>query len=496
MRCKKLRKIYPKYTDGELSEQERQSVEEHIRDCPDCAAAVNSLGRMRSLLQTAAEVEVSDEYWDTYWDRLEKKLPDEPARVTLASRMSGVFVEMFRRPMALGRVAVSIIFLAFLIYAASDYLSKTPPVPPRAFTPAKSLEEAETETFADVLEEGYRKSEEISIMDDEARQPSLRAHAGDTINGSAGKTVEALAERAAGETDLGLEYKPSEIKESAAGAVPRYSYAAPAKPGTAPAPSSEAAKVRGDFTEGAGYDIADFQDEYMIAENHFQNREYLQAIPAYQNFIDANTIAKIQDDRTLKAVYQIGEAHYQMGNYSDALSNFVAVADADKAEWADADGAQSPDLSGWEAGLKKDEKAKGVVGVVARSEPQAEIETRTRARREIKTRGAVVPEDAAATLDQARDLSKDLNETLKKLTPIETRERLISRAIFRQAQSYENLKQHEQALDVYNKYVERYPGGEYVTQAREKVTRKAAEAQKEAQKQEKAGKAESGEKDK
>ncbi len=52
MRCKKLRKIYPKYTDGELPEEQRQSVEEHIRDCPDCSTEVGSLRKMRSLLPT------------------------------------------------------------------------------------------------------------------------------------------------------------------------------------------------------------------------------------------------------------------------------------------------------------------------------------------------------------------------------------------------------------------------------------------------------------
>lgn len=52
----------------------------------------------------------------------------------------------------------------------------------------------------------------------------------------------------------------------------------------------------------------------------------------------------------------------------------------------------------------------------------------------------------------------------------ETPEELISRAMFRQAQSYEHLGKREEALAAYRRYVERYPQGEYLSQSKEKIT--------------------------
>ncbi len=115
MRCKKLRRTYFKYIDGRLPERKGRLVGEHIRDCPDCAAEVDSLERMRSLLRTAGEVEVSDTYWDTYWDRLEGRLPDKPSPVTWLSRISLPVAALLRRPAVLGRIAVYIILLTFLL---------------------------------------------------------------------------------------------------------------------------------------------------------------------------------------------------------------------------------------------------------------------------------------------------------------------------------------------------------------------------------------------
>ncbi len=489
MRCKKLRKIYPKYTDGELSEQERQSVEEHIRDCPDCTANVSSLGKMRSLLRTAAKIEVSDEYWDTYWDRLEKKLPDEPAQVTAVSRISGAFAELFRRPVVLGRAMVVVILLAFLVYTASDRQTKKLTMPASVPPSTERMEEMEMELFS-AVEEGYRQNEEAAGIASKPRQPSPPARVGDAVARPEDQTIDAPAKLAAGETDLAVRRKPSEDKELTEALEHRFSYAQPEEPVSAPTLSAKTAKVQ----EGLGevdYLLGDVQDEYTVAENYFQSGDYVQAIPAYQNFITANTVAKVLDDRTLRAQYQIGEAHFQMQNYSDALSNFVVVANADKAERADTDREKSYDLYyGSKAELKKDEKAKEL----AQSKSQLGRGLRTRARLEpqVQAHGSVVDADELRTSDdQMRDHSAGLTAIRKVLAPIETREQLISRAIFRQAQSYENLKKNKEALATYRVYIEKYPQGEYISQAREKITPKAA-ADKKA---EKAGKAGSEEKE-
>ena len=106
----------------------------------------------------------------------------------------------------------------------------------------------------------------------------------------------------------------------------------------------------------------------------------------------------------------------------------------------------------------------------------------------------VATESIAKSGDKARGRNLELAGTLEGLVLIETREVLISRATFRQAQSYEHLKKNTEALAAYGKYIEKYPKGEYISQAKEKIAQNAAAAKKSAPEEEKAGKAESEEK--
>jgi len=478
MRCRKLRKIYPKYTDHELSEQERQLVEKHLQDCPDCAGEISSLEKMSSLLQTAAEVEVSDEYWNTYWDRLETKLPAGPAQVTLASRMSDFFAEMFRRPVILGQVTISVIFLAFLIYTASDHLTRTPSMPAQ---PPSITEDMEAKTSAD-LGAASRKNEE-ALSGGRGLDSSLRTEVYHEIAEPEAKLAEVPAERAAGETKLALGDKLYKGKEAEGGTTQQFSYAAPAKPESSPILLPKMAQARKDSAE-VELDSDGIQNEYVLAEQHFQRGDYVQAIPAYQNFITANTKTNVQDDRTLKAGYQIGEAYYQLGDYKNALSNFAAVTDADKSD--------SYGLFGRESALKRNEKAKEIV---AQSKPQLERKPRARGRTQVQPHRAVV-ESIAEPDGKALGRSLELADAPAGVADVETRAILISRAIFRQAQSYEHLKNGKDALAAYGKYIEKYPNGEYISQAKEKIAQNAAAARKAKPEAEKAGKAESEEKDK
>jgi len=365
--------------DSELSERAREAVEKHVRDCPDCAAEVKSLEKMRSLLRASAEIETPDEYWNMYWDRLETKLPNEPKQMTAALRMSSVFANLFQQPAALAKTVICILFLAFLLHTMSDHLVRTPPIHIPIHSTFRSMTAEEPASVA----EEYEQKETLKTEPKSRRSRSLP-----------------LSDRSLGESGLSFKYDAPQIKSAAA------------KPASAPAPKL----LLGDQKGFARDELATVQDEYVLAEKYFRNGEYLQAIPAYQNFITANTAANVQDDRTLKAVYQIGEAHYQMKNYSDALSNFIAVTDAEGL--------------GHDARKRQDKLSKDKHGMAR-----------------LETLAASQPSEAV----------------------FETRVKLVSQAIFRQAESYEHLGRQQKALTSYRKYMAEYPQGEYVSQAKEKA---------------------------
>ena len=428
MRCSKLRRIYLEHIDGLLSDRESRIAEKHIRDCPDCAVEVKSLERMRSLLQTADKVEMPDEYWDTYWARLESKLPDKPSPVGAMSRMSSALVDMLRQPAVLGRVAVYVLLVGFVIYATTDRLPKVVQKAPMSEKARKEFGwTGTTETASQVAEsEKGAKAEEKADLGRPLAGSRLRSDSplpkAQASRGLAVRATEddrdALAPESEPLVTAGL---PARTKEMSLRTRPTT---------LATAPLEKMEDARG---------VVESEDEYVAAEAFFNGEEYPKAIKAYQNFIEAN----LDDSRALRATYQVGEAYYQMGDYSEALANFVAVTDAETPESHER---KRNNLR------RSDESDRMTVLAPAPGKPGD-----TKAKRSVSGNGIVV-------LGSLAQQDKDI--------PV-TREVLISRAIFRQAQSYENLKKHEEALATYKKYVDRYPQGEYLPQAKQKTAQPA-----------------------
>jgi len=426
MGCKKLRRILPEYMDGDLSERRSALVEKHIRDCSACAAELRALEKMRSLLRTAGEGGMPDAYWDTYWERLEKKLPDKPLPFSLSSRIWNAIAVPLRQTAAVSRIVAYIILLAFLAYMAPNHPFKSPKSPQM---PARMSAES-------VIKEGMGDELHSRLGEDIAKDAAPRA----------GRHILDM------EADRdGLMLRENEISEDLAGSSiekEELSEFAPAKPGIAAEKPQE--ESQDDNRDLAHRVLADSKDEYVAAELYFQKGEYLQAIPSYQNFIEAN----VHDERAFRAKYQIGESYYQVGNYSDALSNFAVLTDStdsEKKELQDSD----TDLyfygtEGEKAIIAPESRARGKIGIVARGS------------------GA----KAKATELRRAEAKPDVSSSPAAgygITVPETREKLISRAIFRQAQSYENLGKVQEALVKYNGYIEGYPQGEYVPQAKEKI---------------------------
>jgi TolA-binding protein len=423
MRCKKLRKTYFEYMDGQLSERKSRLLEEHARDCPDCSAEAKALERMRLSLREAGRIEVSDNYWDTYWERLGKKLPDRPSPVTLRSRLTDSFSGLFQRPLVLGRIVIYAILLAFVIYIAPDRMVDTPSEPLTSALDVKMQEEKAS--LSKRFERDIKAGNGLAELDS-ADRDAYYWHKLDEPKPSepAGEVLDDLAMQPAEEVKTGAA-KPELLQPAKPVDYNGVVASAPAVPGR-PAPTMEAPSVE---AESSLRGFAGVEDEYAAAEHYFGEGEYVQAIPAYQNFITANTIANVDDDRNLRAQYQIGEAYYQIGKYPEALSNFAAVADGDVSE-----------EEGREAGTFDARRLAYKESMASRAELEEQRGARTRGEEEAKPGTA------------ALDRSVKQNERVP-----DNREEVISQAMFRLAQSYEKLGQREEAITAYNRYVERYP---------------------------------------
>jgi TolA-binding protein len=388
MKHRKLQAKYLNYIRGELSEREEKMVKQHLRNCPDCASEVKKLEQMRRLIKATGQPKLSDEYWNSYWERLEKKLPDEPLQVNLKTRLLSIFKYLSQNPAFLARIMIFIFFLASLLYMNPDRSVDLPT-------------QIALKTELDVEELDLGRSEKAEETTAAGRKMLMKPSAP-----ALGIKKHNITDETSGFTTINGESLSRKSELSYDSLTP------------------QEANLRADR-------------EYAKAEEYFEDGKYSEAIPIYERFIEVSE----DKERTLLARFQIGESYYQMGNYTDALSNFVIVAN-------------------------NDEMVKDVAKERKRSRIN-EAEYRYKGQSDLKyssSRAEPVPgqKAGAKALSQLRE-EKDVID----------RDELISQAIFRLAESYEYLGDNEKAIATYKKYLDRYPQGEHTHKAKQRIKRKA-----------------------
>jgi predicted anti-sigma-YlaC factor YlaD len=103
MKCSELYELISAYADGELNRTQRQFVEEHLDECPDCRALLAEHIRTRRQIASLQQVEA---------------VPDIKARVMSKTRMEKSFRRSWSIPFWV-RVAASGVLVAVLAFYVS-----------------------------------------------------------------------------------------------------------------------------------------------------------------------------------------------------------------------------------------------------------------------------------------------------------------------------------------------------------------------------------------
>jgi anti-sigma factor RsiW len=62
------------FLDDEVAPPERRSIEEHVADCPDCAALLDSLRAVEALTAELAAEPVTDAEWESAWVAVQARI--------------------------------------------------------------------------------------------------------------------------------------------------------------------------------------------------------------------------------------------------------------------------------------------------------------------------------------------------------------------------------------------------------------------------------------
>jgi predicted anti-sigma-YlaC factor YlaD len=62
------------YLDSELTELEILRVEEHLKECPDCAAELEGFRKLKEVTHNMRVLMPDEKYWEDYWSHIYNRL--------------------------------------------------------------------------------------------------------------------------------------------------------------------------------------------------------------------------------------------------------------------------------------------------------------------------------------------------------------------------------------------------------------------------------------
>lgn len=124
MRCRKIHRLLSLYLDGEVRPPQREAVEEHLRSCAKCRAALNDLRLLVSQAENLAPATLTSDLWPAIERRVLGQPALSPAGGSRLVPLSGW------RPRFAWALAVATVFLAFFLLRHHIYSPRpSPPVP-------------------------------------------------------------------------------------------------------------------------------------------------------------------------------------------------------------------------------------------------------------------------------------------------------------------------------------------------------------------------------
>jgi predicted anti-sigma-YlaC factor YlaD len=100
------------YFDGEISDERKNDVQEHLKTCSECARYIERLRALESLRKNSVQEEVSQEQWDSCWQEIKQ----ETTRRILKRR----HVHFIRNLAILGAIAATVL-IALTVWAVFKY---------------------------------------------------------------------------------------------------------------------------------------------------------------------------------------------------------------------------------------------------------------------------------------------------------------------------------------------------------------------------------------
>ena len=87
-RCERIRALFAEALYGELGSEDKAAFDAHLSSCPACAKEYEAMAMTLKVMNERERKDPGPEFWDGYWNRLEKRLDREAAADRIAAGAS------------------------------------------------------------------------------------------------------------------------------------------------------------------------------------------------------------------------------------------------------------------------------------------------------------------------------------------------------------------------------------------------------------------------
>lgn len=158
MRCRKIARLLDSFLDGELPEEKRQEVIDHLEGCPVCRQRLEALQNVETLSRQLTQAEPDEAYWRTFLPRLQDKIT-QTEKAPARRRIREAFGDLLTPPIPWVRIAgavataVLVFFVGRAVIHHEARMRRIRALPKKLLTEQVRTAEDRVEPRKDVTEE-------------------------------------------------------------------------------------------------------------------------------------------------------------------------------------------------------------------------------------------------------------------------------------------------------------------------------------------------------
>ena len=122
-KCHEMEMMFAEAIAGELDPAAQARFDAHLRDCNACQSEYDEMAQTLALVNKRKRPEISEDYWDSYWDKLEKKGLPKPKTDSKIMRLGQHLTLMISDYRKLAYPAAAVLLVLFGIFLGKVFFS-------------------------------------------------------------------------------------------------------------------------------------------------------------------------------------------------------------------------------------------------------------------------------------------------------------------------------------------------------------------------------------